>query len=35
MKGEEMLSRLAPRFHGVIINPGYRISMELTRGYEK
>jgi hypothetical protein len=35
MKGEEVLSRVAPRFHGVVINPGYRIGMEFTRGYEK
>ncbi|HEX7314404.1 MAG TPA: SseB family protein [Pyrinomonadaceae bacterium] len=35
MKGEEMLSRVAPRFHGVVINPGYRIGMEFTRGSEK
>jgi hypothetical protein len=32
MKGEEMFSRVAPRFHGVVINPGYRIGAEFTRG---
>lgn len=32
MKGEEMLSKVAPRFHGVVINPGYRIGMEFMQG---
>ena len=32
MKGEEVYSRLLPRFHGVVINPGYRIGMEITHG---
>ena len=34
MEGDEMYSRLLPRFHGVVINPGYRIGMEITHGYE-
>lgn len=35
MKGEEMFSRVAQRFHGVVINPGYRIGAEFTHGYEE
>lgn len=35
MKGEEMFLRVAQRFHGVVINPGYRIGAEFTHGYEE